>query len=422
MNRLFSGLWSHPDFVKLWIGQTISAFGSRITRDGLPLIAVMILAASPAQMGVLTAIGSLPTLLFGLFAGAWVDRLRRRPLMIGADLARMALLLTIPLAAITGSLNIALLCVVAAAMGILGLLFDTAYRSVLPSLVERENVLEGNTKLTTTESLAEIGGPALAGVLVQWIGAPLAILIDAVSFVISAISIVLIGQPEPPPPPRDETKTIWYEIRDGLRLISADRVLRTMAIGMAARSFFGNFIGTLYALYVIRDLGMSPAVLGFTISCGGIGAVIGSLLAHYIPRHFGLGRALTGALLVGGVVNLLLPLASGPKLLAAGMLIAGQIINDGAMVIFMINELSLRQVIVPERFLGRANATMGFLAEGIAPVGAVLGGLLATIFGQRLTLLFAVLGILGTALWMLRSPIRQLEAYPEVAVSPQPTC
>jgi predicted MFS family arabinose efflux permease len=419
MNRLFSGLWRHPDFVKLWIGQTISAFGSRITRDGLPLIAVMLLAVSPAQMGTLTAIGSVPTLLFGLFAGAWVDRLHRRPLMIGADLLRLALLITIPIAAITGSLDIVLLCVVAAGMGILGLIFDTAYRSVLPSLIEHENVLEGNTKLTTSESLAEIGGPAVAGLLFQWIGAPLAILIDAGSFLISAVSIVLIRKSEPPPS-RDETTTIWDEIRAGLGLIAADRVLRTMAIGMAARSFFGSCIGTLYALYVVRELGMSPAVLGFLISCGGIGGVIGSLLAQYFPRRFGLGRALTGALLVGSAVNLLLPLASGPKLLAAGMLIAGQIINDGAMVVFMINELSLRQVIVPEQFLGRANATMGFLAEGIAPVGALLAGVLATIADVRLTLWFAVLGILATALWTLRSPIRQLEAYPDVAVSPQP--
>jgi len=208
----FSGLWRHPDFMKLWIGQTVSEFGSRITRDGLPLTAVIVLGATPAQMGLLVALSALPILILGLLAGVWVDRLRRRPIMIAMDVARMVLLLSIPAAALTGRLSMGLLYVVAAVSGVFTLFFDVAYRSVLPSLVERENVLEGNTKLATTDALAEIGGPALAGLLVQVISAPLAIFFDALSFLFSAVSLAMIRKPEPRPSANRATRSVGHEM------------------------------------------------------------------------------------------------------------------------------------------------------------------------------------------------------------------
>src|SRR5258708_1411750 len=196
MSRRFSGLWQHPDFLKLWAGQTVSQFGSYITGTALPLVAVLVLGAGPAQMGLLAALSSLPILLLSLFAGVWIDRVRRRPLMIVMDLGRMAILLTVPVVAALGGLSFGWLCVVAVSTSTLTLFFDVAYRSILPALVERENIVEGNSKLAATESLAEIGGPPLAGVLVQIIGAPLAVCFDAVSFVVSAISLASIRQPE----------------------------------------------------------------------------------------------------------------------------------------------------------------------------------------------------------------------------------
>ncbi|MCC7448142.1 MAG: MFS transporter [Anaerolineae bacterium] len=411
MNRHFTGLWRHPDFMKLWIGQTISAVGSRITREGLPLTALLILSATPAQLGILTALGSLPVLFLSLIAGVWVDRLRRRPILIVADAGRFVLLLTIPAAALTGHLTMGLLYVVAVLAAALTLFFDVAYESVLPALVQPENVLEGNSKLATTESLAEIGGPALAGALIQLITAPLAICLDALSFLISAVSVVLIRAPEPAPKPRVEEQTIWHEIIEGLRVIAHNPVLRTLAIGMGVRGFFGNFFGTLYGLYAIRELGLSPAVLGVLIGMGGVGALVGALLAARLPRRFGLGRTLTAMLLISGLINGLIPLASGPTLLSAGMLMLAQLIGDAAMVVFLINELSLRQVIVPDRLLGRVNASVGFLARGIAPVGALVAGLLADQIGARPTLWIAVIGILLTSLWMLASPVRQLQQH-----------
>lgn len=407
MKRNRSGLWQHPDFMKLWIGQTISEFGSHITRDGLPLTAVILLAATPQQMGILTAITSLPVLLFGLFAGVWIDRHRRRPVMIAADIGRMLLLLCIPAFALARVLSIEFLYVVAAGTSILSLFFEVAYRSALPSLVEREHLLEGNSKLATTSSLAEIGGSALAGLLIQWISAPLAIFFDALSFVFSAVSTGLIRTPESPPTPPANGTSIRREIVEGFGVIAANPVLRALAIGAGLRAFFGSFIGTLYGLYGIRVLGLTPGTLGLLIAAGGIGALAGAFMAGRLPRRYGLGKTLTGALLVSAGINLLIPAAGGTPLLAAGMLILAQIVGDAAMMVYEVNEISLRQMLVPERLLGRANASIGFLTQGIAPIGALVAGALAGGIGERSTLWIAVIAILLIALWMRVSGVRE---------------
>ena len=268
------GLWRQPDFLKLWTGQTISELGSRITRDGLPLAAVLVLGATPAQMGLLTAVGSVAILLASLPAGVWVDRLRRKPVMIWADVGRAALLLTIPVAAFTGQLGIGLLCAVIALTGVLTVLFEAAYEAYLPSLVARENLLEGNSKLAVSSSLAEVLGPGLAGFLIQAITAPLAILFDSLSFLASVVSLIVIRKPEPPPAAAHERQHVLREMRDGLRFVWHEPHLRALALAGATRSFFGSFIGVLYGLYAIRELGLNAAALGITIAMGGLGSLI----------------------------------------------------------------------------------------------------------------------------------------------------
>ena len=415
MNCRFAGLWQHPDFMKLWVGQTVSEFGSRITRGGIPLIAVITLSASPADMGILAAVASLPVLVFGLFAGVWVDRLRRRPIMIAMDVARLLLLLTIPVAALTGHLNMALLIGITAVLGVLGLVFETAYRAYLPSLVEREHVVEGNSKLATTDSLAEIGGPAIAGFLIQIISAPLAVLFDALTFAVSATSFALIRKPErKPEPPKTAVhgRSVRREIAEGIGVILHDPVLRTLAIALALQSFFGNFYAALYDIYAVRELGMSAGLLGVTIAAGGVGALIGAFLADRVQKRYGLGKTLIGASLIGGVFAFLTPLAVGSPEVAALMLIGAQIIGDGMMMVYMINAISLQQIIVPDHLLGRTNASMGFLAQGVAPVGALIAGGLGAALGARGTLLIAVIGGLAIALWVSRSPLRQVADFP----------
>jgi MFS family permease len=414
MNRLLTGLWRHPDFLKLWVGQSISEFGTRISRTAIPLIAVILLGASPAQMGVLTALGSAPVLLFGLFAGVWVDRLPRRPVMIAMDLGRLLLLLTIPITALTGTLSMGLLYLVVPLQGIMSLIFYTAYHAYLPSLINRADLVEGNSKLATTESLAEIGGPSVAGLLIQWISAPLSVVFDAISYLFSSISFLLIRQPEPPRTERPAGSSALTEIREGLAVIAGNPILRVLIISVGVRTFFGNFYGALYDIYAIRDLGLTPAVLGLVVSAGGIGALIGSLLADRIQKRLGLGRTITVMLLISGLNNLLIPLAAYAGTLAPVVMIAAQIIGDGAMLIFFINDTSLRQIIVPDRLLGRTNATFGFLAQGIAPVGALVAGTVAASVGAQPVLWLAGFGILGIAVWVSRSAVRQLEQYGEV--------
>ncbi len=415
MSRRFSGLWQHPDFLKLWAGQTVSQFGSYITGTALPLVAVLVLGAGPAQMGLLAAVSSLPILILSLFAGVWVDRLRRRPLMIVMDLGRMVILLTVPIAAALGGLSFGWLCVVAVSTSTLTLFFDVAYRSILPALVERGNIVEGNSKLAATESLAEIGGRPLAGVLVQVIGAPLAVCFDAASFIVSAISLASIRIPEKMPKAHGDGQTVWTDIRDGLHTIQQNPILRVFSIGRGLQSFFGHFYATLYTLYVVRDLGLSPTLLGVFVGAGGVGALFGAIIAQSAPRRFGLGRVVVGALLVGSFMSLFTPLAFGPTWMIVSCLFMAQLIGDAGGAIYGINELSLRQAIVPDRLLGRVNASVGFLAQGIGPLGALAAGGLAGIIGARFTLLIAALGFVLNALWMLNSPIRLLKDIPEPA-------
>ena len=251
MRFRLTGLWRHPDFVKLWTGQTISLIGSQVTFLALPLTAVLVLNATPAQMGFLTAAGAIPSLLVGLFAGVWVDRHRRRPILIAADLGRAALLLLIPVAALLGVLRIEYLYIVAFLVGTLGLFFEVAHHSFLPSLVGREQLVEGNSKLEISDSVAEIVGPGLAGGLVQLVTAPIAIAVDAISFLISALFLGLIRTPEPAPKPPDEQQNIFGEVVEGLALVSGNALLRAIAGGMSTVHLFNSCSGS--RLCSVRD-------------------------------------------------------------------------------------------------------------------------------------------------------------------------
>lgn len=417
-----TGLWRHPDFLKLWFGQTVSETGSRISRDGIPVLAVLTLNASPASMGLLTALTALPLILLGLFAGAWVDRLPRRPVMIACDVLRVVLLLTIPLLALSGSLSFPWVCGVAMLNAILSMVFDLAYRAALPDLIAREHLLEGNTKLAVTESLAEIGGPALAGVLIQLMTAPLAIAIDALTFVASALSMLAIrtpiAQPAAPAIPDQPAPNIRREIRQGLRVVFDHPVLRTLAIAGGLNRFFGSMVGTLYTLYVVRVLGLSPAALGVLIASGGIGALTGALLAGRLARRRGIGRTLTLALLIAALSSILTPLAGSlpagtPVLVLLALPILSQLVSDAASAVYAVNEMTLRQSLIDPRLLGRAGATINLLAEIAVPVGGLIAGGLAATLGTRWVMWLPVTGWLLVALWVSRSVVREAVVNPQ---------
>ena len=409
------GLWRQPDFLKLWTGQTISELGSRITREGLPLAAVLVLGATPAQMGLLIAVGAVAILLASLPAGVWVDRLRRKPVMIWSDVGRALLLLTVPMAALTGQLGLGLLCAVIALTGVLTVLFEAAYEAYLPSLVARENLLEGNSKLAVSSSLAEILGPGLAGFLIQVITAPLAILFDSLSFLASVASLIVIRKPEPPPVPAHDRQHILREVRDGLRFVWREPHLRALALAGATRSFFGSFIGVLYSLYAIRELGLNAAALGITISMGGLGSLIGAVFTERVVSRLGIGRTLILMLIASGSFTLFIPLAGGSPLSPIGMLMIGQLCGDALQVIYLITQTSLRQGLTPDRLLGRVSASIQLLVMGVAPLGALVGGGLAEVIGVRMTLLVASIGIISAAGWVIFSPVRYLPKQPEHA-------
>lgn len=408
MRRYRTGLWRDADFVKLWLGRTVSNFGSGITGIALPLTAVLILGATSIQMGLLGAVDGVSVLLVGLLAGVWVDRARRRPLLIAADLGRAVVLSTIPLAALLGVLRIGQLYIVAALAGMLTVIFNVASPAFLPALIPRESLVEGNSKLAMSDSLAEIGGPAVAGPLVQLIGAPFALLFDALSFLFSACGLGLIGRPEPPQAAYEQSQNIWSALVEGLRVVLKNPLLRTLAGSAGLFSLFGNFIGALYALYIIRQLGAPPIFLGLLIATGGGSALVGALLAERVVKRFSLGRTVAVGLFMYGATGLLIPLAGGSVALALPFLFCSQLIGDASVSIYLIAEMSLRQSLIPANLLGRTNASMQFLSQGVAPVGALLAGILGGLMGIRLTILVGVLGVMLAGTWLLLSAVSKV--------------
>jgi MFS family permease len=403
-----TGLWRSSDFVKFWLGQTVSRFGSGITGIALPLTGVLLLAATPSQMGILSALDGAAVLAIGLFVGVWVDRVRRRPLLIATDLGRAFILGTVPLAALFGVLHIEQLYVVAALTGMFTVIFNVANQSFLPSLIPQTALVEGNSKLGVSDSLAEIGGPAVAGPLVQLVSAPFAVLFDALSFLFSAFCLGLIRKPEPPVAVAENRMSIWHELVQGLHEVLKNPLLRSLAGGVGAFNFFGNFVGALYALYVVRELHAAPIFLGFLIATGGVSALMGAFIAERVVRRFGLGLTAGATLFIYGATGLLIPLAAGPTAIALSFLFTSQLAGDASVSIHLIAEVSLRQSIVPGNMLGRTNASLQFLSQGVAPIGALLAGILGELIGLRLTILIGVLGVMAAGALLLLSPIRKI--------------
>ncbi len=400
----------NPDFLKLWAGQSVSEVGSRISRTALPLAAVLVLQASEFQMGVLSGVAAAGVLAFGLMAGALADRLRRRPIMIAADLTRAALLATIPAAFALGSLTMGHLYLVAAATGVMTVLFDVTLQAYIPYLAEREHLLEANSKLSLSGATAEVVGPGVAGILVQWITAPMAILFDAASFVCSAISLGLIRKPEQQRERQFETH-IWYEIVEGLRTVRNDSRLQALARRTATAAFFIGFPSSLYFLFALRILSLDAGTVGIIISVGGVTSFLGAATSERLVSRFGIGRTLLGSATVIGLSSLLVPLAHGSRALCCVFLAASQMC-DVAWPVYTINETSLRQAITPDRLLGRVNSAMHLLFWGVLPVGALAGGVLAKAVGIRRALFLGSAGVLLSTLWLVFSPLRRLQELP----------
>ena len=410
-----TGLWTDADFVRLWSASTVSVFGSLITRTALPFAAILALGATPSQVGWLSIAELLPGFLLGLGAGAWIDRRRRRPVMIGADLGRAAILLLVPVAALRGGLSLPLLIAVAASVSVLNVAFDVASQSYLPTLVRRDALVEANSKLTAAASVAEAASFGLGGWLVQILTAPVAIAVDAVTFVASALSVGAIRTPEPRPGGEGSTEdarpSIGSEIADGLRRIWENGALRALVGGNAGLAFSFGVGSAAYLVYVSRVLGFSPGILGLIFGLGGVASLIGALAASRLAR-FPIGPVMVACFVVAAVGQTFLPLATSAGPVGVILLVAQQFVSDPAYTVYEINQVSLRQGMVPDALLGRVNATFRVSEVGAQIVGALLGGYVGDVYGPRAALWVGIGGLLLATLWLFRSPVRALRRIP----------
>jgi MFS family permease len=417
------GLWRHRDFLKLWSAETVSQFGSQITGLALPLIAVITLHVSAFKVAALGTIEFLPFLLFTLPAGVWVDRLRRKPILVAGDTLRAALLVSIPIAYAFDALTIWQLYVVGFFFGICTVFFDVAYQSYLPSLVERDRLVEGNSKLEVSRSSAQIGGPGFAGVLIGWIGAPVAVLVDAVSFVASALFLFGIRKRESDPAAdvERERRSMRVEMAEGLRFVLGHRYLRNIAASTATFNFFGSLWGAVIIVYAVRQLHMTAVLIGLVFSLASVGALLGALTANRFAERLGVGRAIVWSQATA-LIDVLIPLAPHDKYRAIPFIAGAQFVTAACIVIYNVNQVSLRQALCPERLQGRMNACMRFIVWGTIPLGSLAGGVLAASVGVHATIWIGVLGtglaVLPVALSRVRSVERMPDQVEDVAFEP----
>lgn len=408
-----STLWRHADFLRLWAAQAVSAFGSRITREGLPMAAVLTLDASPGQLGLLAALSLGPGVVIGLFVGGWADRRRRRPILIGADVTRVLLLLSVPIAAWTHLLAMPQLYVVAALVGAASVVFAIADHAYLPVLLDREQLLEGNSKLGVTDSIAEMGGPALAGALFQLFTAPFALLANAGTYLVSALFLMGIRKVEAPSPALDVRRHPLEDIAFGLSAVWSQPLIRPLLLMTVVQTLFGSFFSSLYVLFCIRTVGLSPGLLGLAIGVGGFAALFGALLVPHVIRLLGFGRAIIITAVLSAIGALMTPLAPASLVAGAAVLILGQFVADLFGVAAMIPASTLRQAVFPPDSLGRTGAVFHVVRGGFAVVGALVGGVLGEMIGVREALFIGCLGILAGPLILTASPLRSLKALPE---------
>lgn len=399
-------LWRNHDFARLWWGQTLSQIGSQVSVVAVPLIALYTLNAGPGAMGALGAVGRLPFLLY-LFAGVWVDRTRRRPVMITTDIGRALVLAAILAAAVTHHLTIWWLGAGIAVSMLLTVWFDTAYMTAVPSLVERTQLMGANTRLETSRSAAQAAGPAIGGVLVQLLTAPVAIAVDAVSFVASAGFVRGVKKPEAAPEHRTLAfRSVMGDLMEGLRYVFGHRLLRPLAVALLINNLAWASELALYFIFLVRGVGLSASLIGLTLAAAGPGAIVGSMLAGRVRAKWGAPTAIIGGLFLFAATAALIPLSAGPTpvkvvtLMAAGffMALGGQVCA--------INVLTWRQSITPDRLLGRANATFRFVVLGVSPLGSIAGGVLGSQLGLRPALWVSIAAMFVAPLIVMASAVR----------------
>jgi MFS family permease len=398
-------LWRNADFMRLWVGQTVSEAGTQVSQLAVPTVAILLLHATPFQVGLLTALEFLPFPVLGLFAGVYADRLRRRPLMIGSDIGRLLALLTIPVAFSFGLLRMEQLYLVGLVVGVFNVFFGISYQSYLPALIERADLIEGNSKLEVSRSTAQLAGPAIAGVAIQAIGAARAIYIDAASFLVSAASLWLIRKPEPEPSPGSAggRTGFWHEMWEGIQIVTGNSTLWKIAGATATSNLGTNMAFAVELIFLYRNLHLTPGLVGLTFAIGAVGGLLGAIASGPIVARLGVGLTLFLSILTGGLVMATVLAAYTNAVVFLSALFFIEFLLGAP---YNITQVSLRQAITPDRVQGRMNATMRTIVWGTMPIGSLLGGILGSTIGVVPTIVLGGFIALLAAGWILAGPIR----------------
>ena len=401
-------------FRKLWFGQGISIFGDQFTGLAIPVLAVTMLHATEWQMGLLNAFGTAAFLLVGLIAGAWVDRWLKRRVMIVADLIRFATLISIPLLWFAGQLQIWHLFAVAAIVGVAAVFFDVAYQSYIPILVEKDHIGPANSYLETTNQVAGVAGPSVVGFLLTVIKAPMLLLADSVSYLVSVVALSTIRDHELPKPV-EERRPLRQEIAEGVKFVWNQPLIRTIAFTTATSNLFSVMIFTLMPLYVLRTLGISTALWGAMMSAASIGGLLGAAATGKLIKLVGEGPLIAGSALVSGLAFGLVPLAAtASQPVAIVLLTVAEFVISFTVLTYNITQVTARQKLCPKPLLGRMNASIRFFVWGVMPIGALVAGALATGFGTVTVLWIGFAGTLAAAGFVLFSPLARLRQLPSV--------
>jgi len=404
-----------PGFLALWIGQSVSAIGSQISGIAIPVIAVTFLGATELEMGLLTAADTSAFLIFGLLAGALVDRWIKRQVMLIADLVRMLAVALVPILWIYGVLNIYQLMFIGAVLSVATVFFDVSYQSYIPILLPKEYIGIGNSRLETTSQISGIAGPGVVGWLLQFFKAPLLLIIDALSFFVSAVSLWFIKDREEPKPKADR-KPLVQEIKAGLHFVWNQRLIRAISFTTSTSNLFGTIAGTMFALYFFRTeyLGFNTASYGILVSLGSVGGLLGATVTPRLIKLFGEGPLVVISAIVSGSVQLLIPIAwYTPREYALVFLGAQFFLTSFLALTYNITQVTARQRICPEHLLGRMNASIRFMVWGCMPIGALISGALGTVLGVVPTLWIGAIGGLFAASFVFFSPLRTMREMPQ---------
>lgn len=406
LSRLGGELWREADFLRLWAAQSVSMVGSEVSRLALPLVAILVLKATTFEVAALGIVELLPFLLLTLPAGVWVDRLRRRPILVAADLGRAVVLGSVPAAQVLGVLTLGHLYVVGFLTGVFTVFFDVSYQSYLPSLVERARIIEGNAKLELSRAGSSVAGPTIAGALVGALTAAYAVLVDAVSFLASAVLLLRIRKAEPAPQPSAEQRSMRREIATGLRYTWRHPLLRPLVLQIGIGNFFNSVVASILLVYAVRSLNLTATTIGIAFSIGNVGLVVGVSFARRLAGALGIGYTLISGAIATGVAYL--AFAAAPRGAAIPLLALAQFIWSVGAVLYFVNGISLIQTITPDRLLGRVNASRRFAVWGVIPFGNLAGGALGTTIGLRPTIWIGALGAALSAIPLIVSPMRRV--------------